>query len=363
MTTTLLDRAKAPLTVREAMLGARHGDATTSPVPRSLPAYDLAHLDHPTLKRLTVEYGVDGASTVLFDALLSDPENATFLRALEDAGSRDGARPAFPEGTRLVVVPGGFYKERPDMGSGGEAFLELAKEWALPAEQVPLASLGGVAANTRRVRDFFAARSPGRDVVVTISKGGYEFSRAIAASPHHFTTVRAWINVAGLLRGSLVANHILSSPWRRFLLSTYLRLKGGDRKALTELVWQGAATRRPPPGVKVISCVGVPLTSHTRGTIQRRHAAVAAEGPNDGASLVLDTLVRPGHVLPLWGADHYFRTFSRVERLVRAILAFVAAEGWLADDAPAAATAVRGASRPRAAPLSSSCSSSSQLFH
>ncbi len=297
----------------------------------SAPILTLAQATRPRLAELTRAHGVDAATTALFRALANDGDQRAFLAELEALAAQK-ARPRFPRDVRLVVVPGAFYREFPRYGSGGEAFLEAALGSGLMAERVPLASLGRLENAVERIEAFFAeSRGKTRDVIVTVSMGGLAFRRAVERRPQLFTGALGWINVAGLLAGSAAADHILASPWRRTLLRSYLRWRGGAAQIIEDLCWQPeAGPFRVPAGLPVVSCVGLPLARHvaSRRNLAARHRALAAHGPNDGATLLADTIVRPGLVLPLWGADHYFQTFDRVASAVDQLLRY-AAHRWM----------------------------------
>lgn len=289
------------------------------------PSLSLAQATRARLAELTQTHGVDAATTALFQALANDGDQRAFLAELETLAASP-ARPRFPRDVRLVVVPGAFYREFPRYGSGGEAFLEAALDAGMIAERVPLESLGRLENAVQRIEAFFAeSRGATRDVIVTVSMGGLAFRRAVERSPQLFTGTLGWINVAGLLSGSAAADHILASPWQRSLLKSYLRWKGGAAQIVEDLRWQpDVAAFQVPAGMPVVSCVGLPLTKHVaqRRTLAARHRALAAHGPNDGATLLADTIVRPGLVLPLWGADHYFQTFDRVASAVERLLRY-----------------------------------------
>nr|MBA3939050.1 hypothetical protein [Planctomycetota bacterium] len=51
-----------------------------------------------------------------------------------------------------------------------------------------------------------------------------------------------------------------------------------------------------------------PLACHLRRPVARSAAWLARSGPNDGYVLLEDACIAPGHLVPLWGADHYLRT-------------------------------------------------------
>jgi hypothetical protein len=72
--------------------------------------------------------------------------------------------------------------------------------------------------------------------------------------------------------------------------------------------------------------VGFPLAQHLTNALARRcYRRVRHLGPNDGAGILLGDVCRlPGHVYPVWGADHYLRPRGRDLRdLARGIFLYL----------------------------------------
>ena len=53
---------------------------------------------------------------------------------------------------------------------------------------------------------------------------------------------------------------------------------------------------------------------------ERCHARLESFGPNDGSILLADAPKWPGHLCPVWGADHYLRPREDVRTLLAALL-------------------------------------------
>jgi len=84
---------------------------------------------------------------------------------------------------------------------------------------------------------------------------------------------------------------------------------------------------RLPAHLRLISIVGFPLRSHmTSGLGRRCYDRLSPFGPNDGVIVLDDVCAQPGLIYPIWGADHLLRSGADMERVLSAILRFVAGE-------------------------------------
>ena len=116
-----------------------------------------------------------------------------------------------------------------------------------------------------------------------------------------------------------VADELLAQPLlQRLATRLSLAALGGGYGALSDLRWgPGSLLGRPfraPPAVPAISVVGFPLSSHLSPTVRQRHLRLAALGPNDGSTPLLDAILPGSLVYPVWSADHYFRSPTRIVR-------------------------------------------------
>ena len=81
-----------------------------------------------------------------------------------------------------------------------------------------------------------------------------------------------------------------------------------------------------PPDLPIVNVVGFPLRAELRGRVRDRHARFAQYGPNDGMGILTDAIIDPAPVVPVRGADHYFRT-PAVVPVVATILRWWLARG------------------------------------
>jgi hypothetical protein len=291
----------------------------------------LESLDAATLRQITTQEGVDFATALLFDRFRNSARHSAFVRQINALCNGSHERLRFD--VRVVIVPAALYVERPDMGSDGRVIREVAEFFGCRTGLVPLASLGSVSENARRLAAWLAQQRDEKLILVSLSKGGADLKLALQSpgAPRLFRNVLAWINVCGPLDGSLMADWILSSRLRAWLFRFQYWIQRRDFGFISELRHAPPSTLnfplRPPPGMRMISLVGFPLRRHMTTPFSRFcHRTLSACGPNDGTVLLSDVSQWPGEIYPVWGTDHYFRPENRARELIGAVLSYLTTE-------------------------------------
>lgn len=290
----------------------------------------LADCTPEAMRRLTEGEGVDFATALLYDRFRKAPAQAPFVARIE---ALLAAPPAVTPAVewRLFIVPGALYVERPALGSGGEVVREAAAQLGWPCGLVPVASRGSVQHNAAQLAEWLAAEQRGPIVLVSVSKGGPDLKLALARpdAPQCFQHVRAWVNLCGPLDGSPVADWIPASRLRNWVVRVQYRIQRRDFGFITDLCHApGSPLREPlrlPPWLRLVSVLGFPLRRHLTTPLSRFcHGIIARHGPNDGTVPLADARLWPGELLPVWGADHYFRPPGRAIALLRAVFQHLA---------------------------------------
>jgi hypothetical protein len=286
----------------------------------------LADCTAGPLRHVAREHGVDFATALLYDRFRKSPVHAPTIARVETLlAAAPGPKAAV--NWKLFVVPGALYIERPELGSGGEIVRQAAAELGISCGLVPVASRGSVQENATLIAEWLKQHGGEKLVFVTVSKGGPDMKLALARpdAPHRFRNVVAWINHSGPLDGSLAADWIPASRLRSWAVRLQYRIQRRDFGFLTDMCHgPGSPLREPlrlPAHMRLISVLGFPLRSHLTTPLGRfAHSVIARQGPNDGTVLLPDAVTWPGEILPVWGADHYFRPPERVRRLFVALL-------------------------------------------
>jgi hypothetical protein len=233
----------------------------------------------------------------------------------------------------LGVVPGAFYREHPDTGADGKSVCRIAAALGCRTYVIPTHSVGSAAANGQIICDWLERTAAGNIILCSLSKGGADVKLALARpeAPRAFRNVVAWINAGGITAGSPMARWILNRPLLAAIYRVLFWWRGQDFRFVRDIARHSNSPLdfpiAAPSHVRVIHVLGFPLTSHLRGRpTQRWHRRLAAWGPNDGATILADSLQIPGLVLPVWGADHYLNTHHSSEPLLAALLQYLREE-------------------------------------
>ena len=274
----------------------------------------LSDVSRHELIALSRRRGIDFATALLFDRVRNSPTHGGLLNECTKPHPPE-ALSADVRNLTWAIVPGAFYREHPETGADGASLRSYAKEQGIHCEVVPTQSFGTLDVNTTILQEWLGRRRDEPLVLISLSKGSLEVRRLLerreAASTLH--SVRAWINLAGILSGSPLVQWLLKRPWRATAVRAAFWWKGYDFNVVREL------DRTPelvnptwslPRGMDAIHVVGFALNRHLSSALMRRgHRRLAEYGPNDGAGIVLADIVDwPGMIYPVWGADHYLRT-------------------------------------------------------
>jgi len=272
---------------------------------------DLQDLTEEKLCSITDTRGIDFATALLYDRVVSSAEHCGAIEELKKLRNVSTAEFLAPDVT-LAVAPGAFYLEYPETGADGAKILNAAETLGCQAELIPTKSVGTVNENAETIVSWLLQHQGKRIILASLSKGGADIKVALrhARAAEAFKDVAAWINVGGITNGSPIVTwiHTRTVPtliakllfwWRGRTLQF---LKDLDRRAKMPLDF----VLRTPKHMKVINVVGFPLTHHlSTKHSQTWHRRLVEFGPNDAATVLIDSCKLPGVVFPIWGADHY----------------------------------------------------------
>lgn len=260
---------------------------------------------------------VDTATTRLYEEIRASRVHGPFIREVESIQTTAESL-AVP---RVLIAPAAFYVEYPKIGGDGQLVRQVAARFGIDAAVIPVPSLGSVTKNAEIVSRILATESDGSVLLVSLSKGAADVRVALERTPELSRKLCLWVQVGGLVHGTPLADRILDSPWRRWLMRAYLARYRASPDLLSELAHAPgsllATPFRAPEGLRVINVIACPLSSQLRGGLRRRHRRLAVQGPNDGSTLLRDAIVEPGLVYPVWGANHFFQHPGMEELLER----------------------------------------------
>jgi hypothetical protein len=284
-------------------------------------------LDADGLRQLARQRGLDFATAVMYQSVRCSPRHRPLIANVDEPGQQ--TRPLDAD---ILIVPGGFYKEKPETGADGRIIKESARRLGYATVTVPLHSFGTVERNASLLAEWLRQRGSRPMVLVSHSKGTTEIRQLLARpdAAELFRNVRAWIDLSGLFLGTPIIGWLRRHRVNWWLARLVFWWHGFAFSALDEIdreacpPWPGALDAAPH--LDVIHVIGFPLERHlTMPIVQRGYRRLAPLGPNDGTILLEDFFSLPGRVYPVWGADHYLQPAGRdMSQLVAGILAYLA---------------------------------------
>jgi hypothetical protein len=272
--------------------------------------------DQAFLKKLAGRTSMDFAALVFARALTTDSRSriaqATFDRFLQEGPDRSVAalgRPgAFPY--TVVFSPSWLYKSHPETGSDFASQRRLLDKLGIRNRMAESGESDSVEDNAAAI--IRTLRETGCDdgpvVLVSDSKSGAEAVKALAGlTPEEAACVVAWINIAGALRGTPLADSGLRIPVK-WIARGIFWLSGwswdGVESLETTHSRQRLETLRLAETITVLNIVAVPVSGSVGYQVLWGYHVLTSHGPNDGVVLLADTVWPGGINIVGLGADH-----------------------------------------------------------
>jgi hypothetical protein len=268
--------------------------------------------DRDELKRISDEFSVDFAALYMADRIQRAPESREFRMAYDR--TRQRVRKTLPRGVvplpataaeyEVIFVPGFLYKRYPITGADLAAPRAAIEKAGLSHSFVETVEDGVIETNAEIVMSAIRARarSGRRMILVSVSKSGPEVALALTRlEPEDTRAVAAWINVAGTLQGSPLADD------ESFQIENYT-----GKIDMTGVASMGTARSRRrfaafriPDHLLVVNYIGVPVLGSVSMLASKGFYHLRAFGPNDGLALLPDLIVPGGVSLAEVGPDHF----------------------------------------------------------
>lgn len=304
------------------------------------PDFQNEAVDAARLAEISHSIGIDAATALFYLHLCDSPENRTFLEALcgRDLPLGPQAPPARAHGPKILIAPAALYREFPSYRGDGALVREAAAAAGLRSEIIPTGSTSGVRANAEIIAEFIDREPEPKIILASMSKGGADARYAFEAGWIPEGRIQSWLQICGTIHGSPLANEVLHHDWlRRALVNGYLKVSGGSTAMVSDLAHGEptvlSAPAISPPGVTVVNFLGFPMRRHLTGSSRKRHARLEHHGPNDGMLVLADSILRPGIVCPIWGANHHFHV-PNLERLLARALLVLDQQSWVEEIVP-----------------------------
>jgi hypothetical protein len=287
--------------------------------------------DQAELRDLGERVSVDFAALAFARALLADPRSrdvqAAFQRFVRAGAERSAAalqRPgAFPY--RLLFAPSWLHRSHPATGSDFAEQRRVLDRLELPNQLIPTGETDSVEDNARVILSSLraAVREARPVVLVTASKAGAEAALALSRlTPDESAGVAAWVNIAGALHGTPLADAALMPPFS-WLAQRIFRMRDWDWVSVTSLATEASRQRlaglKLPEALTVINLVAVPVSGSVSSRVYPAYQMLLYQGPSDGVIPLAGTVWPGGVNLVALGADHLFKRW-REDAYVLALL-------------------------------------------
>ena len=212
-----------------------------------------------------------------------------------------------------LFVPGFLYRYDPESGADFGRARKILAQLGFAHHLIEIDQIGPVEHNAQIVAQQIAqhARDGRKIVLVGASSAAPAITLALTEklSSAELDSVRAWVNIGGILRGAQQADAGVTWPWS-WLLRPIFRLKGWSLDAVKSYTTAVSAERfkrmRLPSHLFILNFVGIPLSGDVSDRAWRGYLALLPDGPNDGLTPIVDAIAPGGVTIAEIGLDHYF---------------------------------------------------------
>jgi hypothetical protein len=273
------------------------------------------------LKNLSHETSVDFATLYLGKSILELEANRNFHSAFQNELSKlktemDTGERHLPDNSDSYIflfVPGWVYKSEPGNGADFANPRKILTQQSLENHLIEIDETGTIEENAAYVATELIRYNHSNKnlILVSASSGGPAVLQAIGEllSPAQLKKVRAWVNIGGILRGSLLADSAVRWP-KRWLIKLFLLFKGWDYDSIESMTVKRSHERITRANIAAhIFCLnyaGIPLSGHITKRAKSGYRDLRKQGPNDGLTLITDELIPNSVTIAEIGLDHFY---------------------------------------------------------
>ena len=292
--------------------------------------YSARELTTETLSEITQKYSFDVATLFFIEQLYAQEENRQlqdfYLTAIDTLSLEDKTSAlSFLQDYFIAFVPGFRYKNLVDNGGNFLQQRLLFDAAGIDYELIDIEETGRIDVNAKIVAQRLQelCQLHHNIIVISVSKGGLETAIALGKldDPQTVSSLKAWINVGGILKGTPVADY-WAKPFKRFWIACGLfwaNIKVDLKGLLTDMSYQQGKERyntlHIPSEIYTINIIAASL-GHK---IEEKSVFTS---PNDTFSPLADSITEDGAVVVEMGLDHYFKNIDLNVRMV-ALLQYI----------------------------------------
>lgn len=277
-------------------------------------------LSRSSLKSIAENHSTDFAALVLWQSLLRHSANrqaqSMFLQEYSRLKGNTPRTPArfTPNKSDYLIVfaPGWLYKSQPENGADFAKPRQALIDAGVRATLLEIDENGAVEHNGDLIAKRLVSLSRGEQkiIVVSASKAGPEVALALSelqkTNMNH--SVKAWVNIGGVLRGSALADKALTWPTCWFV--KLFVISGDSFDGIESMATLRSAERADrvtlPPDIIVMNYVGIPLSGQVTERARLGYSLLREDGPNDGLTHIVDEIPAASITVSEIGLDHFF---------------------------------------------------------
>ncbi len=277
-------------------------------------------LDYENLKAMTKNFSVDYSTVYLLKTIYQDRKNLEIQKKYVELSEKliknpDSMKVEIESLKKysFVFVPGLAYKI--DTTTGADFFRQRTwfQKKGISTELIETDELGLTIPNAKLIENYIRQyKKQNKIVLVSASKGGLDVIYYLEklATKEDLKKIHSWVNVGGILRGTLIADQHCDFPLS-IVPAALLGLKGrtlelvGDIRRSSKVNFFNNLEFEKQ--IKIIHLVAIPFRSQVRKEVLSRYLTLAEHGPNDGLTLISDTIFPKGRIISEIGLDHFFK--------------------------------------------------------
>lgn len=256
--------------------------------------YGSMALSNTLLEEITKKYSIDVSTLFLVEKLYELPANKKvqddYFSKLDDFSLVDDLTKSldFLKDFHIVFIPGFNYEENQGNFEDQRKLFDSA---GISNEMIMTEPFGLIDSNALIVANQLREinRQHSNILLISISKGGAEIGIALSnlLSPEDITSVKAWINACGILKGSPVADH-WKKPLRKMWISLGLFFVGKGKLPINAILNDLSYEHRK------YTILTIPTTIYTVNyvvvSLGKNMNRITLQVPNDGFSPTLDAI-------------------------------------------------------------------------
>jgi hypothetical protein len=281
-------------------------------------------LDWVTLKKLSEATSPDFATVYFVKRCLADHTNELFQTGYAKEFQRIESliRQRNWTGTirnslreyEFLFIPGFHYLTDPTSGADFLTQRTLMRDLGINVQLAATQEDGTIEENAKIIAQTIRSESRYHPklILVSTSKSGPETALALGRilGPGETISVRAWISVGGLIRGTPLADRAIALP-QSWIVPLIFSLQNVSFRSVPGLARRASRLRmesiRLPQHILVVEYVAAPLSGDIAEDVRARYRYLRKYGPNDGLTLLADELIPGGVTIIESGVDHFYR--------------------------------------------------------